>query len=499
MSLDQHLRRHARERGGRQAFLSDSGNITFGELDELAERAACGLREAGIGPGHQVGLMLRKRPETMAAFFGIMRAGAVAVPLNVRLEDARQSAILDRLDLRLVLAHEECTPQLERLGRHFPPPSAILVCGGGSAGAAGFGSLEALLTSPAVAGPFAGPEPEDTAYIDFTSGSTGSPKGALTTHRAITANTASVVQTLGIGPQDIHLPLFAISSHPHEIFARSVTLGGTAVLLDSINPKAIAAAIEKWRVTCVMGLPPIYEVLLNTLRGKRFDISSLRLPESGGMVTPWDLIDRFNRQEGKRIVPVWGSTETAGVCLCHLQALEHREEGMGRPCQGVEVRVLDGEGCEVPDGEVGEMAIRSASVFRSYLNNGAETSAVLRDGEYLSRDMVRRDSLGCLHFAARRDEMMKVAGLKVYPAEIEQVLRQHPNVVDVVVAAARSRARGVIPMAHVVLSARTSVTELKHFCRRHLASYKVPRIFEFLDELPRTGSGKPDRRSLSRL
>ncbi len=499
MSLDQNLRRHARERAGRQAFLSDSGNITFGELDELAQRTACGLREAGIGPGHHVGLMLRKRPEAMVAFFGIMRAGAVAVPLNVRLEDAGQSAILDRLDLRLVLAHEECTPQLQRLERHFPPRSSILISGGGSAPAADFGSLEALLTSPAGAQSFAGPEPEDTAYIDFTSGSTGTPKGALTTHRAITANTESVVETLGIAPQDVHLPLFAISSHPHEIFARSVTLGGPAVLLDSINPKAIASAIEKWRVTCIMGLPPIYEVLLNTLRGNRFDIHSLRLLESGGMVTPWDLIDRFNRQEGKRIVPVWGSTETAGVCLCQLQALERREEGMGRPCQGVEVRVLDGEGREAPDGEVGEMAIRSASVFRSYLNNGAETSAVLVDGEYRSRDMVRRDSLGCFHFAARRDEMMKVAGLKVYPAEIEQVLRQHPNVVDVVVAAARSRARGVIPMAHVVLSTRTSVTELKQFCRRHLASYKVPRIFEFLDELPRTGSGKPDRRSLSRL
>ena len=248
-----------------------------------------------------------------------------------------------------------------------------------------------------------------------------------------------------------------------------------------------------------MGLPPIYEVLLTTLRAGRFNIDSLRLLESGGMVTPWDLIERWKRQAGKRIVPVWGSTETAGVCLCHLDALERREEGMGRPCRGVEVRVVDGEGREMPDGEVGEMAIRSASVFRSYLDNETETAAVLRDGEYLTRDLVRRDSLGCLHFAARRDEMMKVAGLKVYPAEIEQVLRQHPSVDDVVVSAARSRARGVVPMACVVVSSKTSATELKQFCRRHLASYKVPRIFEFLDELPRTGNGKPDRRSLSRL
>jgi long-chain acyl-CoA synthetase len=271
------------------------------------------------------------------------------------------------------------------------------------------------------------------------------------------------------------------------------------VLLDSINPKAIASAIEKWRVTCIMGLPPIYEVLLTTLRSSRFNIESLRLLESGGMVTPWDLIERWKRQEGKRIVPVWGSTETAGVCLCHLQALERREERMGRPCRGVEVRVLDGTGREVADGEVGEMAIRSASVFQSYLDNDAETTAVLRDGEYFTKDMVRRDSLGCIQFAARRDEMMKVAGLKVYPAEIEEVLRKHPEVEDVVVVAARSRARGVIPLAHVVTSSKVSVTDLKQFCRRYLASYKVPRIFEFLDQLPRTGNGKPDRRSLWRL
>jgi len=499
MSLDQHLRRHARERAGRPAFLSDHGNLTYGELNELAERTAHGLRVSGIGPGHPVGLMLRKRPEAMVAFFGIMRAGAVAVPLNVRLEDTRQSAILHRLDLRLVLAHEECIPQLSRLRRHFPPPASILISGDRPEPAADFGSLEALFSSRTGPEPFPGPGPEDTAYIDFTSGSTGTPKGALTTHRAIAANTESVVASLGIGPEDVHLPLFAISSHPHEIFARSVTLGGTAVLLDSINPKAIASAIEKWRVTCIMGLPPIYEVLLTTLRSSRFRIESLQLLESGGMVTPWDLIDRFHRQAGKRIVPVWGSTETAGVCLCNRQALERREEGMGRPCQGVEVRVVNSEGLDVPDGDVGEMAIRSASVFKSYLNNDAETATVLRDGEYLTRDMVRRDSLGCLHFAARRDEMMKVAGLKVYPAEIELVLRQHPNITDVVVVAARSRARGVIPMAHVVVSSKVSVTELKQFCRRHLASYKVPRIFEFLDELPRTGNGKPDRQCLSRL
>lgn len=499
MTLDQHLRRHARERAGRKAFFSDSGDLTFGELNQLADSTARGLRHAGIGPGDQVGLMLRKRPEAMVAFFGIMRAGAVAVPLNVRLEDSRQSAILHRLDLQMVLAHDECIPQLERLQRHYPPRPSILIGNGGAVPATGFRSLEALINSPPMAASFPGPAPEDTAYIDFTSGSTGTPKGALTTHQAIAANTDSVVASLGIGPEDIHLPLFAISSHPHEIFARSVTLGGSAVLLDSINPKAIASAIQKWGVTCIMGLPPVYEVLLTTLRSSRINLDSLRLLESGGMVTPWDLIDRFNRQAGKRIVPVWGSTETAGVCLCNLQALERREEGMGQPCQGVSVRVVDSEGRNMPAGEVGEMAIRSASVFGTYLNNDEETAAVLRDGEYLTRDMVRLDSMGCIHFAARRDEMMKVAGLKVYPAEIEHVLRQHPKVVDVVVAAARSRARGVIPMAHVVASSKVSVTELKQFCRRHLATYKVPRIFEFLKELPRTGNGKPDRRSLSRL
>ncbi len=157
MSLDQHLRRHARERAGRQAFLSDSGNLTFGKLDELVQRTAHGLRNAGIGPGHQVGLMLRKRLEAMVAFFGIIRAGAVAVPLNARLEDSRQSAILKQLDLRLVLTHEDCIPQLERLPRHFPPPASILVSGTAPEPATGFGSLEAIFSSRAGSDPFPGP------------------------------------------------------------------------------------------------------------------------------------------------------------------------------------------------------------------------------------------------------------------------------------------------------------------------------------------------------
>jgi acyl-coenzyme A synthetase/AMP-(fatty) acid ligase len=199
------------------------------------------------------------------------------------------------------------------------------------------------------------------------------------------------------------------------------------------------------------------------------------------MVTPWSLVERFQREAGKRILPVWGSTETAGVTLGDDQALEAGDEALGRPCAGVEVRVLDEAGGPVPEGEVGEMALRCGSLYRRLIRLDGQGEEAAPGDEHRTGDLVWRDGRGRLHFASRQDEMIKVAGLKVYPAEIEGVLRRHPAVAEAVVTADRSRSRGMVPRAHVVAREAVRPAELRRFGSSGAAqgALPLPRLLHF--------------------
>jgi acyl-coenzyme A synthetase/AMP-(fatty) acid ligase len=493
MTLVELLEKNAREFPEKTAIIFHDEKIGFNQLNETVNRMAHGLLKAGIQKMDRVGLMLPRTPELIISFLAASKTGGIAVPINFELPvEAVQTILNDTQPRFLIVASRFLELALLASGR---PDIEIIVVG--EHGTDNL-SWNDVIREEKTSNPAYDVEDDDIVYLNYTSGSTGNSKGAVTTHAHIYANTVAAVDALQMTHDDVHLCMFAPFAHPHEIFARPLYLGGTMVLVENIYPKSLAHAISDNRVTCVMGLAPMYENLLEVLEHKAYDLSSLRIPESGGMFTRLDLIERFKQKLGVPIIPVWGSTETTGIALANRPGEDVVPSSAGRPCPSYEVKIVDEDGKELPPGEVGEMVFKGLAVVQSYYEDEANTEACFRDGWYYSGDLGRRDEKGNFYFVERKRGMMKVAGLKVFPLEIEQVLLDHPEIKEAAVIAAKDRLRGEVPKAIIVPRNGTGLTEKEvlAFCRERLAHYKLPRIVEIREALPKSGSGKINKKVL---
>lgn len=494
MNLVEQLEKNARECPEKTAVIFRGSKMDYRELNDIVNRLAGSLLEMGLRKGDRVGLMLPRTPQLVVSFLAVAKAGGIAVPINFELthKDVRLSLKgISPLCLIVSSSFLELAKKSMPASLHIP-----IVEIGDTVG----GRLlwNAMLTKGDASNPSLDIQDDDIVYLNYTSGSTGNPKGAITTHSNIFSNTVAAVERLQLTADDVHLCLFAPFAHPHEIFARPLYLGGTMVLVDSIYPKSVAKAISDHKVTCMMGLSPMYENLLDVLKRHSYDLSSLRVPESGGMHTPPDLIERFKQSVGVPIVPVWGSTETTGIALANGPGEDVQPGSIGTPCGGYEVKLVDEDGDEIGPGEVGEIAFKGPAVVQGYYENELSGQECFRDGWYYSGDLGRKDEENNFYFMGRRTGMMKVAGLKVYPQEIEQVLMDHPDIKEVAVISAKHRLRGEVPKAIIVTKNGQELLdkELRVFCRGKLAHYKVPRIVEIRESLPKTNAGKTDKRAL---
>lgn len=268
------------------------------------------------------------------------------------------------------------------------------------------------------------------------------------------------------------------------------------VLLDEIFPKSLARTIKENNITCMMGLAPMYEMLLDVAR--REDLESLRLPESGGMYTRPDLVNRFEKTFGVPIYTVWGSTETTGIAIANRIGERRKDSSVGKPCPYYEVKIMGEAGLEVKTGEVGEMIFKGPAVVEGYYGIKKETGGPFKDGWYYSGDLGRKDEDGFFYFVDRKNSMMKVAGLKVYPSEIEKVLITHPKIKEVAVVSSPDGLKGELPKAIIVPKDGYDLTkeDIYHFCKGVLTNYMIPRLIELRDELPKTSSGKINKKAL---
>ncbi|KJR41110.1 Long-chain-fatty-acid--CoA ligase [Candidatus Magnetoovum chiemensis] len=331
------------------------------------------------------------------------------------------------------------------------------------------------------------------AYLNCTTGSSGTPKAALATHDNIYWNSLSAIETFAMSSEDVLLCMFASFAHPHELFVRSLYTGGSVVLLEEINPRTIAAAINQKSVTCMMGLAPMYKMLTEHCKGMKLD--SLRIAESGGMYTSGGLIRDFINIFGIPILSVWGSTETTGIAIANRRD-DYRDDGsMGKVCPYYEVRITDDAGKDLGDKEIGELVFRGAAVVSGYY--GVEQSLSFCNGWYHSGDLGFRDSQGYYYFVERKSGLLKVAGLKVYPLQVEIALQAHSAVKETAVIGIEDRLRGEIPKAYIIPQEGVKVTEreLRDYCKTVLADYMIP-VIEFAEDLPRIGSGKIDKKTL---
>lgn len=495
MTLVEMLERNTRDVPDKVAIVYQELRITYRELNEQVNKLAHALLDLGLQKGDRIGFMLPRIPELVISFLAAAKSQGILFPINFELRHENIRAVLNHLLPRFLIVHESF---VDLAKKSIPKNLITSIIVTGSTRPREHYFWNDIIKGRNQNNPFLEVKEEDVVYLNYTSGSTGNPKGAITTHSNIFWNTRAAVDALKLTPSDVHMCMFAPFAHPHEIFARPLYLGGTMVLLDKIRPKSIAKAISENKVTCLMGLAPMYETLLEVTESGRYDLSSLKIPESGGMYTRIELIKRFEQRFGVSILPVWGSTETTGIAIANSPHERPVYGSVGRPCKSYEVKIIDEDGKELPPNRVGEMIFKGPAVVSGYYEGDIENEKSFKNSWYYSGDLGRRDEKGHFYFVERKTGMMKVAGLIVYPMEVELALMCHPGIKEAAVISVKNRLRGEVPKAIVVLKDELRITEREiiQFCKERMAHYKVPRVVEFRESLPKIGSAKIDKKAL---
>lgn len=483
------LSERAKENPDKIAVIYQNQAISYDTLNHEVNALANYLIRMGLVPGDAVGLMMNKTPEFVISFLGVANACGMSLPIDFNQPLPRLQYLIDLALPRVIVVSNEYSHIVPLLRL---PSNYLCTIAAGEPTSKTDPEWQRIIRESDIHPPGISPNLDDPAYLNLTSGTTGMPKCAVTTHANIFWNTTAAVHTLNLTPDDIHLCLFAVFAHPHEIVARPLYLGGTMVLLDKITPKGISKAIQEHHVTCMMAIPSIYQTLVRLHESTRFAIPSLRLPESGGMHTYPALLEEFENRFQRRIGPVWGSTEATGIALAMAVDGPFKPGSVGKPCETYQARIVDDHGIDVPVGDVGELIIRGPGVIDSYFHNSEETNRCMKDGWFCTGDLFRNDPDGFFFFVGRREGMMKVAGMKVYPIEIEEILLAHPGVSEAVVVKQQDELHGEVPRAIVVLKPDVTLDkgELRKYCEKRLAKCKVPRMIEFRPELPKTSGGK---------
>lgn len=484
------LRETARCHGDRTALVTTEARLTWAELDAEVDRAAAVLAGVGVGHGDVVAIILSKRAELVTAFLALARLGAVHLPVNANLRTAHIREQFATAGVTAVVTEARYDSVLDALGSTLPGQDRVFsVTPTSRRGWHDWHREGGPVTPLATVGP------DDVCYINYTSGSSGRPKGVPTTHRNILANAAGTSEALGITHADVFMCMFAAFAHPHELFHRALWTGATFVLLDGLNPRAVIRTANRHRVTWIMAVPSLYELMYSgeePLPGG--EMPSVRAMEAGGAHITGDALARLQRRCGGRLIPVWGCTETTGVALVNGPG-EPRAGMTGRAVPGYAFQIRGERGESLAPGTVGDLAIRGPAVGQTYLGGDPERAAAFEDGWYRTGDAFECDESGWFRFRGRHSDMLKVGGQRVYPLEIERAIARHPAVKSVAVVGATDRVRGEVPRAVVTVNEghALAVQEIRTHCRAHLEGFKVPRTIEIWSELPRMPNGKLDK------
>ncbi|MBN9101038.1 MULTISPECIES: long-chain fatty acid--CoA ligase [unclassified Pseudonocardia] len=496
------LRESARTHADKPAVLVEGARLTYAELDALSDRFAAGLLARGVAPGDAVALQLPNVPQFVIAYFGILKAGAVAVPMNVLLKAGEVGYILRDSGARLLITWAGVAEEAAK-GAADAGLTDIVVLTTPGIPQPGFGRpFESLLASLAGPAPLHQTDPGDTAVIIYTSGTTGRPKGAELTHFQLFMNADTPGRLFDVRDSDIVLvvlPLFhvfALSS----ILNLCVRFAATMSLVPRFDPDAALAAIQRDRVTIFEGVPTMYIALLNHPTLGDYDVSSLRVGISGGAPIPSEVIDEFEERFGIVILEGYGLSETASTTTFNVSEADRRVYSVGRPIWGVEVQVWDAEGRVLPAGRehVGELVVRGVNVMRRYHGDPAATAEAFTDGWFHTGDLGYVDEDGYFFVVGRTKDLIIRGGYNVYPREVEDVLYGHPAVAQAAVVGVPDARLGQEVKAYVALRPGRHATEaeLIEHVKERIASYKYPRSVEFRDALPINAAGKIVKREL---
>lgn len=513
--------------GQREAIVFQNTHISYRELKELAEKLAASLRRRGVRPGDRVSIMLPNLPQTFIAFWGVMKAGAVAVMTNplymeselthqIKDSGAKHLITLDIFWPKIAALREQleldvCYVTRVRDALKFPlswlqPFSArrqgtwVPVPFDGKEVVAWkdlFKTTERLSVEVADAH-------ETIALLQYTGGTTGLSKGAMLTHVNLLANLTQLMAIIQQPPEKEHvflalLPLF-------HVFGLTITLllparmAARVVPMPRYVPADMLEAFKKYQFTAFIGAPSVYISLLQQKNLAQYDLHHIIFCISGSAPMPVEWLKKFEEVTGTPITEGFGLTEASPVTHANPVFGKQKPGSIGVPVPGTLARIVDTEDGErvLAHNEIGELVIKGPQVMKGYWNRPEETARTIRDGWLYTGDIAYMDEEGYFYIVDRKKDLIIVGGYNVYPREIDEVLHTHPKIREAVTVGVNHRSRGETVKAYIVPEegANLTVPEVVAFCRQKLASFKVPRLIEFREELPKTMVGKVLRRIL---
>lgn len=478
----------------RPAIHFEDDSISYAELELRVSFCAQRLAELGVTSGKCVVLCAENSPNWIVIYFAVLRLGAIITPVNLMLTPEELDYVGRDCAAQAVLTDGE---KSGRLRKNFAGAASLILDIDVIASAEKIRPgthLDEVICSPS-----------DLSTVCYTSGTTGYPKGAMLSHRAVLMNAAMTALMHGRTRDDVTVSALPLSHVYGNVVMHATLLSGGALSLHRrFDSAAILSDISVRRATMLEGVPTMYHYLLGDPATENADTSSLLRCTVGGQGMPKNKMNEVERKLGCRLLELWGMTEIAGLGSTHPMLAPPRLGSIGVPLPftEMEVRSLDNQDRAAPSGEVGELVVRGPTVMMGYLGKEEATAEVLgRDGWLRTGDLAQRDDDGFFHIVDRKKDMILTAGFNIYPAEIERVLSEHPAIAIAAVAGVADEAKGELAKAYIVLKAGAAATtdEIDAHCRAHLAAYKRPRLFQFVSDLPKTSSGKIMRRRLREL
>lgn len=513
MNLSLRLRETAKKYFDKPAYIFQGNVSTYAELDGAVTRFASGLEKLGIKKGDHIALVLGNTSHFVIGFYGALRVGATVIPINPIYTPDEIGYIVNNGDVKAVITLDLLVPLFEKMNEHLPKIEHLIVCETpqGTNSELDVSKLSIYpkmksFTNVVRAGEvtFVGPalDDNDVAVILYTSGTTGKPKGAMLTQMNLYSNARDVAEYLKISNSDrviTTLPMF-------HVFCLTVALnaplmnGGTMLIVPKFSPKEIFEIAKEYQATVFAGVPTMYNFLLQYPEGNPEDLRSLRLCISGGSAMPVALLKSFEQKFNVLVSEGYGLSEASPVTCFNPLDRPRKPGSIGANIVNVENKVVNEDGDEVPIGQVGELVVRGPNVMKGYYNMPEETAATLRNGWLYTGDLARMDEEGYFYIVDRKKDMIIVGGYNVYPREVEEVLYNHPDIVEAAVVGVPDPEQGEAVLCYVVRkNDRLTEENLLAYCREHLAKYKLPSKIEFIEELPKNTTGKILRRALKDL
>jgi long-chain acyl-CoA synthetase len=502
LSLATILAEGARSRPGKVALVDRDQRITYADLWRQARGYGAALRQFGIATGDAVAILCPNVAEFPKAYFGALAAGATVVPVHLLLAADEVTYVLKDSGATVLLCHaSQLTVGVAAASATGIP---LLIIGPARSDTTGYASLDETAATIEPLPTYITREAEDPAVIFYTSGTTGTPKGAVLTHLNLVMNaTVNVFDTHETTPDDVSLgclPLF-------HTFGQSVSMngtfrrGGTLVLLARFTGEAAIELMLREHVDVFHGVPTMY-VGLNEAAQRAETIPRLRLCVSGGASLPGAVLERFEELFATRLYEGYGLSETSPTATSNQPQFGTRPGTIGHPIWGVDVEIADATIDDriefLPTGTLGEIVIRGHNIFAGYLGNPEATKSAIVDGWFRSGDLGTKDADGFITVVDRKKDLIIRGGFNVYPREVEEVLARHPAILQVAVIGLPDETHGEEICAVIVPSGQLDTDELREWAKERLGRHKYPREYRIVDELPLGPSGKVLKRELRR-